>query len=175
MGFFWSGMPDLNLREKEVRKEIHKISKYWIEEVGIDGYRIDAALHAYGKGEYPKDINLMEENIKWWSEFRNELIKVKKDVYIVGEVWSAPEIISKYFKVFDSNFNFEFSEKGIFNALIRENARELSSKLTRVYELYEKASKEYIDAPFLTNHDQSRISEKLPDIERQKVAAKYIT
>ncbi|WP_072593422.1 alpha-amylase family glycosyl hydrolase [Streptobacillus ratti] len=173
-GIFWSGMPDLNLREKEVRKEIHKISKYWINEVGIDGYRIDAAPHAYGKGEYPKDINLMEENIKWWSEFRNELIKIKKDVYIVGEVWTAPEIVAKYFNVFDSNFNFEFSEKAIFNALIRENAKELSSKLTRVYNLYEKSTKEYIDAPFLTNHDQSRLSEKLPDIERQKLAASIL-
>ncbi|WP_064612620.1 alpha-amylase family glycosyl hydrolase [Streptobacillus moniliformis] len=173
-GIFWSGMPDLNLREKEVRKEIHKISKYWINEVGIDGYRIDAAPHAYGKGEYSKDVNLLEENIKWWSEFRDELVKIKKDVYIVGEVWTAPEIVSKYFTVFDSNFNFEFSEKGIINALIRESSKELSSKLTRVYELYEKASKEYIDAPFLTNHDQSRISEKLPDIERQKVAASIL-
>ncbi|WP_269189799.1 alpha-amylase family glycosyl hydrolase, partial [Streptobacillus moniliformis] len=43
-----------------------------------------------------------------------------------------------------------------------------------MYELYEKAYKEYIDAPFLTNHDQSRISEKLPDIERQKVAASIL-
>ncbi|WP_064615415.1 alpha-amylase family glycosyl hydrolase [Streptobacillus moniliformis] len=173
-GIFWSGMPDLNLREKEVRKEIHKISKYWINEVGIDGYRIDAAPHAYGKGEYSKDVNLLEENIKWWSEFRDELVKIKKDVYIVGEVWTAPEIVSKYFTVFDSNFNFEFSEKGIINALIRESSKELSSKLTRVYNLYEKSNKEYIDATFLTNHDQSRLSEKLSDLERQKVAASIL-
>ncbi|CAM3165367.1 alpha-amylase family glycosyl hydrolase [Streptobacillus felis] len=173
-GIFWGGMPDLNLEEKEVRKELHKISKFWVDEVHIDGYRIDAAPHAYGKGEYSKEINVLEANLKWWSEFRNELIKTKKDIYIVGEVWTAPEIVAKYFTVFDSNFNFELSENAIFNALIRESARELSSKLTRIYGLYEKSNAEFIDAPFLTNHDQSRLSEKLPDLERQKVAASIL-
>ncbi|WP_068267879.1 alpha-amylase family glycosyl hydrolase [Caviibacter abscessus] len=168
---FWEGMPDLNFSNKKVRDEIKKIAKYWVEIANIDGYRLDAAFHIYGQGEYEKKINTQEENIKWWNEFRNSLREIKKDIYLVSEVWQSYNQIAKYYKVFDSSFNFTFSEKGIIKAIISKNGDELAYNLEKIYKKYSEITKNYIDALFLTNHDQNRIASILKNTEQQKLAA----
>src|SRR5207302_405111 len=40
-GVFWSGMPDLNYRDQEVKAEMFRISREWLRK-GVDGYRLDA-------------------------------------------------------------------------------------------------------------------------------------
>jgi len=45
-GGFWSGMPDLNLDNPEVREEMANILVYWLNK-GFDGIRIDAARHIF--------------------------------------------------------------------------------------------------------------------------------
>ena len=171
---FWDQMPDLNFSNQKVRDEIIKIAKYWIQETNIDGYRLDAAFHIYGKGEYPKEVNNYEENIKWWNEFRTSLMKIKEGVYIIGEVWQDTSQISKYFKVFDSNFNFAVSEKGIIKAISSKNGKQFGEMLEKIYEKYDEITSTYIDAPFLTNHDQNRIASILQDVEKQKLASSIL-
>lgn len=171
---FWEGMPDLNYENKEVREEVKKIGKYWINEADIDGYRLDAAYHIYGAGEYPKEVDLKEENLKWWNEFRASMMKEKKDVYIVGEVWTDTSLITGYYKVFDSNFNFELSEKGFVDTITSKNAQVLSEKLTKIYKNLGEITPNYIDAPFLTNHDQNRIANNLLILEQRKLAASIL-
>lgn len=57
---FAKEQPDLNYRKPEVRIEMLKMLKYWLEQ-GADGFRIDAINHAYEvedlKDEIPKDPN----------------------------------------------------------------------------------------------------------------------
>lgn len=171
---FWEGMPDLNYENKQVREEIKKIGKYWIKEAGIDGYRIDGAYHIYGEGEYPKKVSLKEENLKWWNEFRQSMIKEKKDIYIVGEVWTDTDVIADYYKVFDSNFNFELSEKGFVDSIVSKDAQILSEKLKKIYETFGNVNGSYIDAPFLTNHDQNRVANSLVNPGQRKLAASIL-
>ena len=38
-GVFWSGMPDLNYDHPPVRDSIFDAAKFWLEEVGVDGFR----------------------------------------------------------------------------------------------------------------------------------------
>ena len=38
---FWYGMPDLNLYNEDVRREIEGIADYWMG-MGVDGFRLDA-------------------------------------------------------------------------------------------------------------------------------------
>lgn len=171
---FWEGMPDLNFSNKDVRKDIIEIAKYWIETSGIDGYRLDAAFHIYGKGEYEKSIDTQKENIKWWNEFRNNLIKVNKNIYLVSEVWQNYNQIAKYYKVFDSSFNFDISEKGIIKAVISKNASDFGYNLDKIYKKYNDITINYIDAPFLTNHDQNRTASILKNAEQQKLAASIL-
>lgn len=48
-GIFWEGMPDLNLDNPKVRQEMMDIGKFWLEDVGVDGFRLDAAKHIYSQ------------------------------------------------------------------------------------------------------------------------------
>ncbi|MEO5817617.1 MAG: alpha-amylase family glycosyl hydrolase, partial [Gemmatimonadaceae bacterium] len=41
-GIFTSGMPDLNYDNPAVRAEANKVGKYWLKEMGVDGFRLDA-------------------------------------------------------------------------------------------------------------------------------------
>ena len=42
-GLFWEGMPDLNYRNPEVTAEMQNAARFWLEEMGVDGFRLDAA------------------------------------------------------------------------------------------------------------------------------------
>jgi alpha-amylase len=41
-GIFWSGMPDLNYESRAVREEANKVATFWLDEMGVDGFRLDA-------------------------------------------------------------------------------------------------------------------------------------
>lgn len=41
-GFFWEGMPDLNYTNPAVTDAVYKINDYWLKEIGVDCFRIDA-------------------------------------------------------------------------------------------------------------------------------------
>jgi len=41
-GLFTSGMPDLNYAAQEVKDEVANIVRYWLDTVGVDGFRLDA-------------------------------------------------------------------------------------------------------------------------------------
>jgi len=103
-GFFWGGMPDLNYDNPAVRKEIFDAGKFWLSEVGVDGFRLDAAKHIF-----PDDRP--EDNHNFWIEFRSEMEKVKPDVYLVGEVWSDAQTVAPYLKGLPAAFNFDFGLK----------------------------------------------------------------
>ncbi|WP_156286464.1 alpha-amylase family glycosyl hydrolase [Oceanivirga salmonicida] len=174
-GIFWEGMPDLDFSNKNVRQEIIKYAKYWLKKTNLDGYRLDAAPHIFAFGEHAKgSVDNVSENIKWWSEFRKELQSVNKNVYLVGEVWSNTDYISKFYEVFDSNFNFEFSEKLIFYTVFSGNSSKIRPGLENIYKKYEKVNSNYIDAIFLTNHDQERVANKIKDTKRLKLIASIL-
>ncbi len=48
-GIFWSGMPDLNHRNPEVRAEMKRLASLWLAR-GVDGFRLDAARHIVRQG-----------------------------------------------------------------------------------------------------------------------------
>ena len=49
-GVFWHGMPDLNLENPEPTAEMHEVARYWLEEMGADGFRLDAIKHLIEDG-----------------------------------------------------------------------------------------------------------------------------
>nr|WP_236013407.1 alpha-amylase family glycosyl hydrolase [Paenibacillus glycanilyticus] len=158
LGVFWEGMPDLDFDNADVRHELVSIGQYWLEQ-GLDGFRLDAAKHIYG--DYASTINSPEiqgANQKWWQEFRRGMPGVKPDAYLVGEVWDSPVVIAPYLdKALDSAFDFDLAGKLISSA-DRERDSDLAFTLGKAYGLYEKSSGgTYVDAPFLSNHDQTRV------------------
>lgn len=154
-GVFWDQMPDLALGNEKVRKEIEDIAKFWLD-LGVDGFRLDAAKEYYS-GETKKNIEVLQ----WFTDY----VKiVKEDAYIVGEVWEEEGNIAAYYESgIPSLFNFTL---GMHNGLIINSVRKLGTStaksfgkdLLNMYERYGERNPEFIDAPFLSNHDTTRIS-----------------
>jgi glycosidase len=159
-GFFWGGMPDLNFDSPQVRKEIVDIGRFWLEEVGVDGFRLDAAKHIF-----PDDRPL--DNHAFWKEFRQEMEAIKPDVYLVGEVYDRKEIVAPYLPGLPALFNFDFHYT-LIEALNTENGQVLYQKQKDVLDFYQGITTDFIDATFSSNHDQPRLLNDL-----KKDPAKY--
>lgn len=179
-GYFWEGMPDLNYDSVDVRKEIKKIAQYWLEK-GVDGFRLDAAMHIYAINEKPAGTRLRDKNIQWWKEFGAAAEEVNPNVYLVGEVWEKSYAIAPYYEGLDTLFNFDAGE-GIISIIQSGSVMAVGSKgfapwLKERHDNFAKAEPNYLDAPFLTNHDQNRIMDRLKgDIGKAKLAAAiYLT
>ncbi|RAU81829.1 alpha-amylase family glycosyl hydrolase [Pontibacter arcticus] len=163
-GYFWGGMPDLNFDNPVVRQEAYKIGRYWLQEVGVDGFRLDAARHIF-----PDDRP--EDNHQFWEEFLSEMQKVKPDVYLVGEVWAEADLVAPYTKGLPALFNFEMSW-AFLRALKNGTGDSLAIKHAQILETYKKVNPAFIDATILSNHDQNRImSEVNSDVNKAKTAA----
>jgi alpha-amylase len=163
---FVSGMPDLNLDNQDLRSELIKIARFWMDR-GVDGFRLDAVTSFY-TGDQPKNI----EFLKW---FNTNVKTYKSDAYLVGEAWSDSGIIAEYYKSgVDSFFNFPLAQAtGLLVSTINNKAGNTYAK-----ELYDWnlliAEKNPVakDAPFISNHDNGRSAGYLMrNLQKEKMAA----
>lgn len=153
-GEFSRNMPDLNLDNKALRKDIEDIMSYWLE-MGVHGFRLDAALHYFSE-----NTGKNNEVLSWLNTFvKNK----KKDNYIVAEVWTNLSQYSQYYKSgIDSVFDFDFAtEAGIIAKTVNRRATSspgiyFAQALEQVQDSIKKYNPNGIDAPFFTNHDTAR-------------------
>lgn len=165
-GVFWDQMPDLNLDNEEVWKEVEKISKFWIDK-GVSGFRLDAVT-SYYTGNVSKNVEALNRI--------NTITKnYKEDAYIVGEAWTDAGSIENYYKSgIDSFFNFPYGDS---NGLLVNTIRNKSGVgFAKRIEVWQKAIKSInenaIDATFLSNHDMGRSAGFLMrDLPKEKMAA----
>lgn len=163
-GFFWGGMPDLNFDNPAVKKDIFDAGRFWLEEVGVDGFRLDAAKHIF-PDERAKD------NHAFWKEFRTAMEAVKPDVFLLGEVWTTAEVAAPYLGGLHSLFNFDLGY-AITRAVQTGKADSLVEKHQQIMNYYQGVTPSFVDATFLTNHDQNRIMSELGgDVQKAKIAA----
>lgn len=181
-GFFWGGMPDLNYDNEQLRNEIIDIGKWWLTEMDVDGFRLDAAKHIF---EYER----MNENQDWWSFYSAEMKKIKPDVYIVGEVWDNSDLVAQFVNGLPAMFNFDLagsinqsliSEKANASTIVGEHWKSIPNKtVVEMYvenrAKYKEVNPEFRDATFLTNHDQNRVMSNLKgDVKKAKLAANIL-
>ncbi|MHB1484195.1 MAG: alpha-amylase family glycosyl hydrolase [Saccharofermentanales bacterium] len=163
---FWSGMPDLNLDNPDLRKELIKIAKFWIDR-GVDGFRLDACTSFY-TGNNPKNI----EFLTW---LNNEIKAYKADAYLIGEVWSDAVTISDFYSSgIDSFFNFPFSQVNgtLAIAVNTKNGNNFADELANWNTRIKSHNLSAIDALFLSNHDNSRSAGFLSrNLVKEKMAA----
>ncbi len=152
-GKFWSEMPDLNLANEALRAEFDNIVSFWLD-LGVDGFRLDAA-----KEYYSDNIPANVEVLSWF----NTMVKEKnEDAYIVAEVWSDMNAYAQYYESgIDSVFNFAFANsEGLIAKSVKGSAPGGAAAYGKmVEELDEKFgqyNENYIDAPFYCNHDLGR-------------------
>lgn len=167
-GVFWSGMPDLNVDHPPVREEIYRLVRYWLADVGVDGFRLDAARHLYRESEEPK-------NHQFWEEFGQVVEAIKPGAYTVGEVWTRPDRIAPYFRGLRANFNFDLAQ--VIESVVRRerDSEDLVEFLAYVHRTFETVNPAFIDGLILSNHDQNRIGSLLKgNLQHLKVAASLL-
>jgi alpha-amylase len=164
-GFFWGGMPDLNFDNPKVKEEFIEIGKYWLADMKVDGFRLDAAKHIY-------PTERATDNHAFWIWFREEMQKINPDVYLVGEVWSNAKDVAPYLKGLPALFNFDMGYAITSVVKAGMDTVGLISTYKSINDFYNKSTSEYIDATFLKNHDQNRILNELDNnTDKARVAA----
>ncbi len=167
-GIFWSGMPDLNFKNQDVTSEIKDITEFWFSEIGVDGFRIDAAKHLIEEGAIQENT---QATLGWWREFYEFQKNLDPGLLSVGEVWTSTANVIPYTdQRLDYCFEFDLSY-AIIDAAKNGNATGLKNKIQEVVDSYPEL--QY--GTFLTNHDQNRVIEELSgDIGKSKLAASIL-
>jgi alpha-amylase len=167
-GYFNSLTPDLNLDNPKVREEIIDIARFWLNEVQVDGFRMDAARHIF-----PDER--VADNHEFWVWFRKEMEAIDPDVYLVGEVWSSAEVVAPYLKGLPSLFNFDLGFAITDVAKAGRDTIGLVRRYKEIRDYYKTFTNEYLDATFVKNHDQTRLLTELKgDLNRAKMAASML-
>lgn len=155
-GVFWSEMPDLNLENEQLRAELEQIASYWIG-MGIDGFRMDAAMHFE-----ENDTTANTEILNWFYEY---CLNQNPDFYMVSEVWANEAAIADYYASgTPSMFNFDLADKEgklIKAARGTYKAANLVQSMLKYQTDFAAENPDYIDAPFITNHDMGCVANAL--------------
>lgn len=166
-GFFSEDMPDLNFDNPQVREEIIDIGRYWLEDMGVDGFRLDAARHIF-----PDDRP--EDNIAWWMEFRQAMEKIKPGVFLLGEIYTDAQTAAPYLQGLPALFNFDMA-RALIDAINTERGGNLLRLQGKIRNIYREIDPEYIDATFTSNHDQNRVASQLGgDKHKMRMAASLL-
>ena len=155
-GMFSPDMPDVNFENEALWGEIEDIMRFWIDR-GVSGFRLDAAKEFYS-GNVTKNVEVL-------SRIQQTATAIKPDCYLVAEVWEGFQQIAKYYESgITSIFNFAFGNSdGKITKVIRgagnpDMVSTYATALEKADADYLASNPDYIDAPFLSNHDVGRIA-----------------
>ena len=164
--FAGGNMPDLNLDSAAVKEEIRDIVTFWLCDVGVDGFRLDAVTSFYA-GD-------VQRNVAFLDELKAMCEEAKPGSFLVGEAWVGLSALAGYAEsTVDSFFLFPAAQAEGFIAKSlmgrSPNAKLYVSGLEKALE----AMPGELLTPFLCNHDTGRTigllqARKLP--ERAKFA-----
>jgi glycosidase len=165
-GNFGPDLPDLNLRNPEVTAELTSDARFWLTDVGVDGFRLDAAKHLIEDGTTTENT---PETHAWWRTFRAAIEHTSPGALLLGEVWDTPQNSSSYVPG-DLDLTFDFGLAGTEVSAAQAGDGSSAARATaRISTLY-PASGGF--AAFLTNHDQDRTASQLKgDAGALRVAA----
>ena len=164
-GVFWDGMPDLNYDTPAVREEAKKIARFWLDSMGVDGFRLDAVPYLVEEGSQLAGTAGTHAFLR---EYETYLRRIAPRAFTVGEVWDSVGAVQAYYPdQLDSYFTFELSD-ALIDAVRTGSAAKLLDGYLRMQRM-EPADRW---SPFLRNHDQTRTMTALGgDVARAKLAA----
>jgi glycosidase len=164
-GVFSSEMPDLDYHTPAVREEAKKIAAFWLRDMGVDGFRLDAVPYLVEDG--PCQMGCAGTHA-FLHEYAHYLATVKPVAYTVGEAWgNIASVLPYYPDQLTAYFGFELSDS-LLAAVRRGTVGGMLSGYLRLQDTLPA----YRWAPFLSNHDGTRTMTALGgDIGRAKTAA----
>lgn len=151
-------MPKLNTEHPQVKKYLLDVATYWIEEVGIDGWRLDVAN---------------EVDHQFWREFRQAVKQINPDIYILGEIFHDAMMWLQGDQ-FDAVMNYPFSFALLdFFAKRQTDASQFVQALSHQLMRYPQQANE-VAFNLLNSHDTERLLTMCGnDPRRMKLAATF--
>jgi glycosidase len=167
-GVFWEGMPDLNYNNPEVGQQMQDVTRFWLEDMGVDGFRLDAIKHLIEDGEVQENT---DQTHQWFEDYFTYYKSVDPDTMAVGEVWSTTAEVVEYIgDEVDLAFEFDLAQSILNSA--NDGRRDA------VAAAHDKVTTEYPEsqyAVFITNHDQNRVFSQLSnDPMKARLAASLL-
>jgi len=163
-GNFSSEMPELNFDGDAAKEKMVELAKYYLD-MGIDGFRFDAAKYIY-YGETTR-------NYEFWDWYMGELRAIKPDVYTVAEVWDSDGVTIPYFSSTNC-FNFSMAQTAgqISQTAKGGDVNTFTSYVENYISQIQSYRAEAAPVTFIANHDTDRAAGFLPVSNGQaKVAA----
>ena len=165
-GIFGANMPDLNYRTQAVTTEIYNMAAFWLTDVGVDGFRLDAINYLVEEGQ--KQINTQSTH-DWLKGFYTAYKADNPQAFTVGEVYGTDAALAATYtgNQVDMVFEFELASSFINSANGQTNSA-VDSALT----FAQQSLPGWQFGTFLTNHDQPRTMSLLNgDLDKAKMAA----
>lgn len=176
---FGASQPDINLENPEVISEINNLATFWLEK-GVDGFRLDAVRYALEE-ERPAPERAAQADtagtIAYWTQFTAHVKSIKPDALLVAEAWADMPTVGRYHdngNGLDSAFDFDFGY--VIVELLNDGERvadfgtvDTGPRASGRDALWENLLERNANAPmafyapFLTNHDQTRVMYSLGD------------
>lgn len=192
LGNFSSDMPDVNLDNENVRKDIKDIVDFWLNR-GIKSFRLDAVPWAF-------DNEVQEcggSNLEFWTWFNDYCNEKGAEVaesqgwnndgiarycYNVGEVLTNSSIvINSYYSTGMTNFSFSLSgnKDNAFAGVAKGNSNTggwgMASRLTNLQTEVLEKDENAILSNVLSNHDMDRLAKFFGDeVTAKKAAGLYL-
>lgn len=161
---FWSEMPDLNLANPEVDAEVDKIVNFWLKDMNVDGFRLDAIIHYVENGAMQKNTSATHT---WLQDFHEYYKSIDPDALAVGEAWTdTSEVLDYIGDEVDISFQFDLAE-----AFINASNGPLASDAMNQWKMILNNFPEGQYGVFLTNHDQNRVMTQVRAVEDAKLGA----
>jgi alpha-amylase len=179
-GLFSPTMPDLNFDNPDVRQELEATAKFWLD-LGVDGFRLDAAKHVYGDTFAALPDHDVLRNNEWWRAFSRFVYRSFPGAILMGEVLGDPEIMLRHAWGLDALVDEPFMNEaraenanpgagfvGRRKAFITE-ARALNGKATM--DSLPPTKQPFESFAFLASHDRNpRLASDLEEMKRRGMA-----
>jgi glycosidase len=166
-GIFEAFMPDLNYDNPAVTAEMEKVTNFWLSEVGVDGFRLDAAKHLIENKRIQENTPATHA---WFKGYRSFYKEINPDAITIGELFGNNlSVVDSYTNgdQFDLAFNFDLA-----SALIQSAKSGSALPALGALHATDKILEPQQHSPFLTNHDQNRTMSTLEgNRNKAKVAA----
>lgn len=164
-GVFWKGMPDLNYETPAVREEMKKVATFWLREMGVDGFRLDAIPYLMEEGSC---LSGCPGTHAFFRDYATHIDSVAPGAYTVGEVWGKVDTLLPYYPdQLTSYFTFELADSLV--SAVRHGS---ATSLLRGFLRLQDTLPPHRWSPLLSNHDGTRVMTMLGgDVAGAKLAA----
>jgi glycosidase len=164
-GVFWSGMPDLNYGSAAVREEAKKVATFWLREMGVDGFRLDAIPYLTEEGTC---LSGCAGTHAYLREYAAHIDSVAPETYTVGEAWGKVDTVLPYYPdQLTSYFAFELAD-----SLVSGVRHGSAANILRGYLRLQDTMPPHRWSPLLSNHDGTRVMTMLGrDMAKARLAA----